>query len=359
MKITSYLYILIVLVISSCKGSSCYQYEVSEIFLDSIPSSVLEGKQVDYFNMEDVYRLYSVDSFLIVHREYDKYFYNVYSYDFDSIMSFGLLGRSRNEFLFRPVNMNNQIYTRNGDYIMTVIDNGTCREVNISQTINKGSTVIEGSFQSLPVSIGSSVKIGDKNEQLVYVYATDDDMYSNKLELPKLYYIDKNGKSKEYAVFSKEFKCPNPDQLRFIFYRGYLMKQPEGKRVVMPMSFMNYILCFDTAKRRQSALHINGASTFEDGIPDISSDSTVRCFADNALLLPDKLIVLYYGDYDEMREQDPNYNGRLLVFNWDGILLKSYIMHDFVNEITYNREKKILYGANTLQEKIFTYYFDE
>ena len=358
MQRSSYIYILILLLINSCKGSSCYKYEVCEIYLDSIQSPVLEGKQVD-FNMEDVYHLYSVDSFLIVHREYDKYFYNVYSYDFDSIMSFGLIGRSRNEFLSRPINMNNQIYTRNGDFIMPVIDNGICKEVNISQTINKGSTVIEGSFQSLPVDIGSSVRIGDNNEQLIYTYATDDEMYNNKLELPKLYYVDGNGKTKEYTVFSKEFKCPDSDQLRFIFYRGYLMKQPEGKRVVMPMSFMNYILFFDTAKRRQSALHISGTNTFEDGIPDISSDSTVRCFADKALLLPDKLIVLYYGDYDEMIKVDPDYCGRLLVFNWDGILLKSYILHDMINEMTYNRDKKILYGANVFSEKLFTYYFDE
>lgn len=346
------------LVISSCKGSSCYQYEVSEIYLDSIQSSVLEGKLVD-FNMEEVYHLYSVDTFLIVHREYDKYFYNVYSYDFDSIMSFGLIGRSRNEFLSRPINMNNQIYTRNGDFIMPVIDNGTCREVNISQTINKGSTVIEGSFQSLPVDMGSSVRIGDKNEQLIYTYAIDDDMYSNKLKLPKLYYIDKNGKSKEYTVFSREFKCPNPNQMPFVYYRGYLRKQPEGKRVAMPMSYMNYILFFDTGKRRQSALHISGTNTFEDGIPNVDLANVLRCFADNAIILPDKLIVQYYGDYYKMSEKDPDYSGRLLVFNWDGILLKSYILHDMFNEMTYNRDKKILYGANVFSGKLYTYYFDE
>lgn len=358
MKNTCYIYIFVLLVISSCKGNSCYQYEVSEIYLDSIQSSVLEGKQVD-FNMEEAYHFYSVDTFFIVHREYDKFFYNVYSYDFDSIMSFGLIGRSRNEFLSRPINMTNQMYTRNGDVIMPVIDNGTCKEINISQTIKKGSTVIEGHFQSLPTDVGSSVRIGDKNEQLIYTYATDDDMYSNKLELPKIYYIDKNGKSKEYKVFSKEFKDPNPVNLHFIFYRGYLRKQPDGKRVAMPMSYMNYILFFDTAKRRQSALHIYGTNTFEDGVPDREKQSTLRCFGDNAIILPDKLIVQYFGDYDEMRKLDSDYSGRLLVFNWNGILLKSYILHDFFNEMTYNRDKKILYGADIFTESLYTYYFDE
>lgn len=358
MKKVYYTYALILLVISSCKESSCYQYEVREIYLDSIQSSVLEGKQVD-FNMEGACHFYSVDSLLIVHREYDHYFYNVYNYNFDSIMSFGLMGRSRNEFLTRPVNMNNQIYSRNGDIIMPVIDNGTCKEINITQTIKRGSTVIEGHFQSLPTNAGSSVRIGDKNEQLIYSYATDDDMYINMLKLPKFYYVDKDGKSKEYKIFSAEFKNPNPDNLHFIYYRGYLRKQPDGNRVAMPMSYMNYILLFDIAKRRQSALHIYGTNTFEDGVPDMEKQSTMRCFGDNSIILPDKLIVQYFGDYDQMRKLDPDYCGRLLIFNWDGILLKSYILHDFFNEMTYYREKKLLYGADTFTESLYTFLLDE
>ncbi|MCQ2056687.1 MAG: TolB-like 6-bladed beta-propeller domain-containing protein [Bacteroidaceae bacterium] len=350
--------IVIVFAICSCNNSLCYKYEVRDICIDSIHSSVLEGNPVDFY-MEGVRHIYSVDSFIVVHREYDNYYYNVYSTNLDSIISFGTKGRSRNEFLSRPINSTKQIYNRDGDAIMPVMDNGICKEINITETIKKGSTIVDGSFQSIPDDVASAVKIGKNNEQLIYSYAREDDMYRNRIILPKLYYIDEKGKDKEYKVFERGLKCPNPNQMPVFYYRGVLRKQPEGNIVAMPMGYMNYIILFNTRKCQQSALHIYGTGTFEDGIPDVDPANTLRCFGDDAIILPDKLIVQYFGDYYKMIEQDPDYCGRLLAFNWDGELLNSYILHNYINEFAYFRDKKILYGANTFAEKIYTFYFDE
>ncbi len=342
------LFILTISGIYSCNKGPCYRYDISELSLDSIQSDSLKGTKIP-IDMTDVYAIYCMDSFIVVHRGtgYEKHPYLVYNnITYDTIAGFATKGRARNEFLTNPSNPTKQVIKQKGDYIIPLMDNNVCKWVNLNKTIEKKFTVVERATEGLNFMEGSAVLYGnDYSNTFVFVRGHSDEMYVKGQELPKILYVDENDKIKDHCVYSR-FPENKTDANASNYYYGVIFKQPEGSIVAQPLYQMSYILFYDIENRKYYAAHIEGARTFEDGIPEDEEERNSMAFLDDAGISKDYLFVLYMGDFNKMRQEDPNYFGRILQLDWNGNLLKSFILHDWVNRISYDEVNHILYGAN-------------
>lgn len=345
--LSTILLILVICCCHSCKKGPCYRYDISELDLDSINSELLVGTKLP-INMTDVDAFYCMDSIILIHNAPGSAFpYTVYnSVTYDSIISFGRKGRARNEFISNPVNITKQVFKRNGDCIVPLMDNDVCKEVNLTKTIEKKSTIIERVSEGINFLQGTAIFYGnDYRKQFVFVNGRSDEMYAEGERLPYIYYIDENDDVKQTTVYSR-YPENNTEEQASTYYYGVIYKQPEGNIVAQPLYRMNYILFYDIENRKYHALHVKGRRSFEDGIPEDENEQNSMAFLDDAAPADDFLFVLYMGDYDDVIKEDPKYKGRVLQIDWNGNLIKSFILHDWVNRLTYDTSSHILYGSN-------------
>jgi len=344
--------------VESCSKKPCYRHEVSEIDIDSVPCEVLTGVLLP-LNMEDVDVFYCIDSLLLIHRTaFFVYPYEVYNKrTFDSITSFGRKGRARNEFLANPVNYTKQLFIRNGEVIIPLMDGSICKEVNFYKTIETRFPVIEGTREGVHYYSGSAVLYGeDYKKTFSYIDGRSDDMYNDLVVLPHFLDRDENGKNKEISVYSRYPDNPADVEEIHSFYSGLLFKKPDDNIVAQPLNRMSYVLYYDLDKRKYHAIHVRGAKTFEDGIPSNEEELMIRSFLDEGIATKDYLFVVYYGnDMLKMMEIDPDYKGRILVLDWNGNLIKTYLLHDWVNKFAFDISNNVLYGANPITGELYSF----
>lgn len=341
----------------SCHKKTCFIYDVKEVNLDSVPNVNVHGEILP-INAEYGDCIYLIDTFLVVHRYSEvKYFFDVYSSNtYDSIMSFGMRGRARNEFLDCPLNVSKQIYSCNGDIMMPLMDESTCKVVNFTKTLSKGHCVVDGLKEGVGYHFGSAVYYGDNYDKvMIYVEGEEDNMYSNEESLPKIMFINENGKVKYKKLFNRYMDNESSNVKASLFCSGVLFKQPEGNIVAQPISCMPYIFFYDLESRNCQAIHIEGKRVFDDGIPDKDASEFIRCFMDDAVPLKDYILVFYSGDYEFAEEVPDDYCGRILKLDWDGNIIKSYTLDNAFFRFGFDPEKEILYGSNIFTGKFFSF----
>lgn len=349
---------IITLGFESCSTKTCYRYEVSEINIDSATCEVLNGTLLP-LNMEDVDVFYCIDSLLLIHRTaYFVYPYEVYhKQTFDSITSFGRTGRARNEFLANPVNYTKQTITRKGNVIIPLMDGSICKELNFNKTMETKYPIIDGTREGIHYYSGSAVLYGgDYKKTFMFVEGQSDDMFNDEEILPRFICIDEKGNKNEIYVYSRYPDYPADMEEIYTFYSGRLFKKPDQDIVAQPLNRISYVLFFDLEKRKYHAVHVSGSKTFEDGIPSDEKELMIRSFLDDAIATKDYLMVVYYGnDIIRMENIDPDYRGRILMLDWNGNLIKSYILHDWVNRLAYDADNNVLYGANFFTGALFLF----
>lgn len=342
------------IVTSSCKEEPCYKYDVTELHLSTAPDEFLRGTLLPV-GMEDVSAIYCIDSLLLVNSYDYIHYYTVYNINtFDSIMSFGRKGRAGYEFTEAPGNSTKQVYQRNGDWMVPLMSGGVSKEVNLSKTIEKGTTVVERTSRGVPYYNGTAVFYGDDYEKLFMSFNGESSELNDQGRLPAIVYIDENDSVEEFSVYSR-FPHNNTFARASDFYSGNIYKQPEGSIVAQPLYQMSYILFYDVEHRKYHAVHISGARSFEDGIPEDEEEQNSMAFQDDAAFSEDYLFVHYWGDYASMLETDPEYKGRILQLDWNGNLIKSYILHDWINRLAYDSSTHILYGANFWSGEFYSF----
>ena len=324
-------------IVSCGQKDTCYLYDISEIDIQSVPSTPLTGTKlpVDMHNCNFLF----VDSMLIIQREYFPPYEVLNKYTYDTIITIGTHGRARNEFSMIPLNFTKQSFKRNGETILPLMDQDKCKQVNLDKTLQSGLTVIDRVSMGVSYINGSAVLYGEDYENtFAYIHGYGD-------LLPQFFYIDEQDSLENLAVYSR-YPENFTDSETHQFVEGNMYKQPDGNMVIQPLNSMSYIMFYNLEKRKYFAVHIQGDRTFEDGISQDEQERNSMSFQDDAIATNDFIIVQYWGDYRKIKETDPDYRGRLLVIDWNGKLLKSYILHDWVNRISYDPDTHTLYGAN-------------
>jgi hypothetical protein len=301
--------------------------------------------------------LYVFDSLLLITGNNPAAQLKVYSTNSFSLLgSFCSAGRAKNEFN-NPVNNGQQFYRNSkNEIIFPFIDNRfNVKEVNISQSLVKNSTVVDESVQCLDLLRGNfQILDNDINRTFENVYGARD---KNDLYTASKYYIkSKDGEiEKELNVF--------PEVLKFTgittyipYYIGAIYKHPEKNIIVQPLQYMNYLLYFDLDNEKYFAVHKKGSLSFDD---DISSFANVKMCFGSASVTSEYIFVIY--DLNDDRK-DPEMTD-LLVFDWNGNKLAELKLNAYVYRIAFDEIHSKLYGlgyseGNT-DEGLFSFDFNE
>jgi hypothetical protein len=117
---------------------------------------------------------------------------------------------------------------------------------------------------------------------------------------------------------------------------------------------MDYILFFDLDNGNNFAIHQSGSLSFDDLIP-AKQGKTIFHFCDCAVS-DDFFIVLYKaGLYSRSFEDYSRANPEIIVFDWDGNYINSAKLGNEVHSITYDSNRKILYGIDRRYDSLYSF----
>lgn len=355
MKVKNVLALCILsLCLASCGKRPIYKYEIREVCIDSVPSRGIYGTELS-IDLIGTNGLYIVDSLLIadIQNGSKPYFFEIYNLNTESLVTgIGMLGRAKYEFASTPVISTKQYYNVEDDIIIPVNDAGIIKELNLTQSLLKNSSVVNNVYQGFGDRDASTVMIGeDYNMQFAYRYAKIDNYGSTSGILPSVCRI-KDGEiiySKDcFNRFMKDHRI-NKEQAEY-YYWGKLLKKPDSDIVVLPMFLMNYMLFFNLETDDFYAIHIDGYPTFQDGI---NGELATRCFL--SATATSEYIYAYYNNKDE---DYLDYTVCILKFDWEGNLIETYPIHDAViTDIAYSETNKKLYGLNVYSGDLYSFDF--
>lgn len=348
-KIT-YLVMLLVTIafISSCNKK--YAFKVKEVDFDN-RGEVLNGDIVD-INILAMDQVLVCDTLLIITTNDPSSYIRVYNtITKDSIASILREGRARNEAHF-PISSSKQFYYVNNDLILPMWDsNDKIIEVNITQSIRTGNTVIGNVRDCDSFTRTRSVILNnDIYNTFDYHKMLPDPVLENGFILPK-YKVGHIDNKREIKVFPKMMNFTEPDKQSPMYF-GCPFINHEQNIVIQPFQYMNYILFFDLEKSKNFAIHLQDALSFDDQI--VYSEYIPLCFCDCAIS-SDFFILLRQID-NETREAVKKKNVKeILIFNWEGEYLHSAVLGDLVNDIGYDENNMILYGLDRSNEILYSY----
>lgn len=340
----------------SCNNRNPLVLEMHEVdFLDKT-GDVIYGNKLN-LEVIGIMDIVVYDSLLIFVTTDPSGFLQVYHKDtYEHLGSFCHPGRARNEFAGLAFSINKQYYLRNSDLLLPLIDNNTLiqKEINVSASIRKGHTVVEG-VESRTTDYMNSVAL-DNNIERVFTFSPPHlNPELQEASLP-VYSIKENNKNvKEIKVFRGHVKCENTELLQGC-YNGEMAKHPNRNNVVITMGSMDYLFFFDFDNNKNYALHQIGTPSASELFLNKDMSKNRSCFG-----LPivdyssDRFMVLYFGGkHTEDAIKEGKMRGELLLFDWDGNYLGGVKMDKNFIYASYDPEKQILYAANILDE-IYTY----
>ena len=329
------------LMIYSCKKPH-YTFSVKEIDFDNISDIKLteerSGVIIDGYVWEMVY----VDSFLVVQADEPDGYLNVYNpSNYEKVASICKKGRAKNEFS-EPVYLLTQTYKRNGDSFILVVDKDILvKELNITQTVKQGHTVVTNVVES-PTYSNNNRFLYLNNDLSSYILYKSGNSNVNEYRYDEYHLIDTDNEiDKELKLFPKKM---NKDDESIPYYTfGMFYKHPEKNLFVQPMQFMDYILFLDFERDTIYSSHFLNSPTFDDWCPD----GRTMTFSD-AAVSKDYIFVIHARTD---REEDIVYLDTLCIFNWEGDLLTAIKLDRGIVSLTYDEDNMRLYAVNVCESE--------
>lgn len=343
--------IALILVLYSCSNTE--KFTLNTIDIDYVNKSdiTLNGEELQ-IKAKNIRNIFLKDSIFIVQVNDNEHLLEIYKYpSFSHITDICRRGRARNEFINTPTNMTKQLYYDKGNLIFPLVDDDAhFKEVNITESINRQSAVIQSSNECLDFNDGQFIIC---NEGVKYIfnnyYAMYDEMDKKKTFSPKYEYVE-NGKTKiKINVFPS--LCNTFLPMNAIgAYSGVMFKHPNRNLIIQPMEYLNYILFFDLDNSNYFAIHQIGTSTYEDKTVELSKN---LCFTTTALT-DDYFMVLYWSG-DKNRTTTDKVTPELLVFNWSGVFLGSAKLDKRVKYIVYDENSHRLIGLDGRDDSLYSF----
>lgn len=331
-----------------------YAHEVSELDLADESRELIEPRIVDIEPI-GAHDLITIDNYLFF-LTYDNGG-QLKVYDIDSgreIASLCAKGRAANEFQAQLQLGARQIYRRNGEILLPLLDHETVKEVNITQSIAKRTTVINDTVSGIRSFYGDMLLIdNDLNKRFVFLKPRVSN--SRITEGPKCYIQEPDKEKTDITVFNAMVQGDD-DMSVYSQYLGGLYKHPDRNIMVKPVTNMNYLLFFDLDRNRQFAIHQKGTRSYDDMvITGENYDPTGGiCFGDGAVSA-DVYYVIYLSNTSQ--EPDSPVKNEILKFDWEGKLLGGVKVAQPIHRIAYNESRKMLYALNLAEEKVYSIEF--
>ena len=274
-------------------------------------------------------------------------------YDIDKgteVASIVKKGRAANELTERPFTLSEQVYLSNGDIIFPVIDNRTLKEINITQSIQKGAAVINASTPCLFPLDGNTTLI-DNDISKTFVFQKPK-MHDGECD-PPVFYIQRAEGEKKVIPVHKQI-MPAGDGINtevvvelYALYMGSTFKHPTKNIIVHSLQNMNYLIFFDLDKDKCFAIHQKGARTYDDKAEYVPENMT---FGD-AAVSEDYIFINYRYNITAGGESDKECE--VLVFDWSGNYVGGFTSDASLHRLTYNAANKSLYCCNLSDEILY------
>ena len=334
---------IIFICVSSCiKNKSIFLHEVKEFSFNE-SDCTLTGIPTGLEYEGDIAESLLIDSLLICQVEEPEGYLNVYRLkDFSLKATLCPLGRARNEFMF-PLKLLSQYYKKGGDtYIMVVDKASYIKEINLTQSLAQGSTIVTDMSDTPSFYENKTVLYVNNNIRHFFMSERKDGDTDNEPCRDYKVVDNANNDTTLIKLFSKLMKKDEESISDFSF--GDFIKHPQRNLFAQPCQWMDYIIFFDIDNDKVFAVHRKDKPTFNNLAPDGRSIvfSRFTC-ASNDYLFTNYIVT----------DEDGNEESYLLVFDWSGNFKAGAKYNPDVLSFVYDEKQNILYGwvSSHLQDK--------
>lgn len=335
---------------SNSNKSGIFIPEVKELDYGHQARSKITPIQLDYcpLGADDVV---AFDKYLLFTTNDPSGYIRIYDIDKGTeVASIVKKGRAANELTEHPRTVSEQVYLSDGDIIFPVIDNRTIKEINITQSIQKGAAVINASTPCLFLLDGNTTLI-DNDISKTFIYQKPK-MHDGECD-PPVFYIQQAGGEKKIIPVHKQV-MPAGDGVNtevevelYALYMGGIKKHPTKNIIVHSLQNMNYLIFFDLDKDKCFAVHQKGARTYDDKAEYVPGNMT---FGD-AAVSEDYIFINYRDNITAGGESDKECE--VLVFDWSGNYIGGFTSDASLHRLTYSEANKSLYCCNISDEILY------
>ncbi len=270
----------------------------------------------------------------------------------DTLGEFCIKGRARNEFQELHTSVC-QMYEKEGDVFATLYDGPyLVKEVNITESIRQGSTVVSNTVDVMSLGKGPTVflnkDLNQKFELLDNKYKPDEEMR----EVPSVYTVKIPDKKDKELKILRRVVYVEEDQKRFIPYGGTIKKHPSKNIIVSTFRGLDYLVFFDLDNDKTFAIHQTGSATFDD---EPYVDTGEYHFSGAAHCAEDYVMLVYNHGKDAMNEPDRSKRkAEVIIFDWEGNFITNIRLDRRIAFIGYDESQEKLFGI-TFREEIYEY----
>lgn len=354
----------ILLLHSSCNRPHCI-LDVYETDFKNQSKQTIHGNKVDVTLPVGISDFVKCDSLFILLSHDPNAQISVYSSnDWQLLGSFCSKGRARNEFL-SPSMISKQIFHNENGKIMLPLREyrDEIRVLDITKSLETHNTVI--SQKKDCSSIYYVFLDNNIDYKFEYIPPKIDHSLQKSVRPPEFLIRRDENQIKKIKVYPRLMSMEDPDYDSDIFYHGVLYKHPHRNLIIQPLISMDYILFFDIDYKKYYLIHQQGSLSFEDHISAIVETDDMTQMYEGKIMTPhfgdvictdSFFMTLYFsGDYSINVPDINKAAPELLLFNWEGIFLKSVKLDTQVQKIAYDEKHHILYGLEKNNEQLYSF----
>lgn len=229
------------------------------------------------------------------------------------VVDFGHKGHATSEFTTTSILKQ---YTKDGCIVANDINANKLKLIDLHKTIEEKRTIVEQTIEMPPASLESWYVDSDK--QIVLQQHADN------------FSLLQNGKS-----IKDSKKLYEPHAPAFPLYQSKLCASSNGRKVALPMMYMDKVNFYDFEKDCLSSVSLYGAPT--------STENELHVYYCSTCTDGEKVYALYMNQSIEDSYAVPK-NMEIHVLDFDGVYLGRYVVQEYIIDIDCDDEN--LYGLD-------------
>lgn len=346
-KVFIYTVLLFVFVLMNGCKHRCYLHEVTDTNFVNQERDTIVVEQLDYRPLGATEML-SFDHYIFFITNDPSGQLRVFDIDKGiEIASLCLPGRSINDFI-SPRFVSGQIYLRNGDIIIPLIDNYTIlKELNVTQSLNSNRTVVESHVPCVSPRDGHIALIDNSIKKN---FILDIPVMENGGCTTPICRIQEEEETTIIPVFDQ--LIDGDDNLTsFSQYLGSIKKHPQKNVIVEALQYMNCLLFYDLDNNRYFAIHQEGTRSFDDRVETGVNYNPQTIFFGDIAVADDFFFVAYCANF--RNNPDTDIKCEVLMFDWNGNYMGGFVSTTPIHRFAYNENNKTLYGLDRAEDKVY------
>ena len=262
--------------------------------------------------------------------------------------SFCRKGRGRNEIV-RMMGIT-QTFISNGHLIAMVFDDA-CHlyEVDITESIEKGNTIIRNIYDSSRI-MGNTFILGeDFNYRIEYI--VNEELNGKMKKYPYSFKVYDGNREEDLTFFKSRMRVDD-EGINHVPYQSAVIKHPCKNLIVQKFMRMDYLLFLDFENNKNYAVHQTGSLSFND---TYSREEPWALHFTGCAPSSKYLMIMYRNGAYTRDTMDGDYHiQELLIFDWEGNYITGAKMDRFINRICYDERHNCLYALN-FEEELYRY----